>query len=304
LANTDYRFINELAEAQNQLLRDLEDEFRHKFIALVDAHMKEASDLLRRVKNTDVKLSEAHMVDLKAELDLERTQIERRYFEKLKELNERRQELKVKQRQQQAEVNELDREVAVMEAEQKHLAEIENKRQDMLQKQQQMVSEMTRRGISKEEMDALIEQHAQEVSAWEAAMEAERRRQRDMVQAKLAKREERYKQRLQDRIALYKEENLALMKRQEEEDGRKLKIVKSISHEPVLYCPMEDIASLLRVTTTPAVEVDEGLLKLILKKVKAVEKVVRNVDTTQFEELLNAAEELDHLIHSVRVKLS
>lgn len=303
IAAVDYRFINDLADAQNQLLRDLEDEFRQKFLGLADAHMKEASELLRRVKNSDVSLTEAHMLDLRSELDLERTQIERRYFEKLKELDERRSDLKYKQRQREAEVNELDREVAAMEAEQKHLAEIERRKQDMLQKQQQVMAEMKRKGISKEELDALIEQHNQEVLSWDAAMEAERKRQKDLLQGKLAEREERYKQRLQERIALYKEENLELMKRQEEEEQKKLKVVNPIHHEPVLYSPVEEIESQLKIRKTEVTEVDEDLLKLILKKVKVVEKVVKNVDTTQFEGLMTSAEELDRLIRQVRAKV-
>jgi hypothetical protein len=304
LARADFRYISEFEEAQNLFLRELEGEFRQKFLDLVDQHMKETSELFRRVKNKDIALTEAHILDLRAEVDLEKTQIERRYFEKLKELDEQRKELRWRQRTHLNETNDFDREAAAIEAEQRHLEEIREKRQEMFLKQEQALRELRMRGVSPAEIEAIIKQHEIEVGNWEKAMEAERIRQKQMLQAKLTERQEQYKQRLQEQIAQYRAANLEVIRRQqEEEDQRKLRAVNFIDLEPALFCPYQEVKTRLKVKSAEVIEVDEDVLKELLEKVKTVEKTVKNVDSKQFKGLMTAAKELDRLIRRVKAKL-
>lgn len=65
--NVDY--INQLNRDQNEVWQDVEDDFRRKFMDLIDKHMHETQDLLRNVQAMNPTLYDAHLMDAQKEAD-------------------------------------------------------------------------------------------------------------------------------------------------------------------------------------------------------------------------------------------
>ena len=82
----------------------------------------------------------------------------------------------------------------------------------MQEKQKQMIEEMRKRGIKPEDMEEIIKKYQQEMSEWEAAMEAERKRQAERLQKMMDARAAKHHEKMLARVSKIKEDNMKIIK--------------------------------------------------------------------------------------------
>lgn len=280
-AQIDFDFTNYLSQAQNQSARTIESDFRQRFLDLTNRHMREAAELLSRLGSEGRRESEAFSADNARLVEAAEAQ-----FDLFKEeMKAKEQELLRLNAEKESELNELNAAIAAAEARKKELAEIEKQRKGLLEKQRLMLEESRRKGISPEQIEEMLQEHAKALSEWENSVDIERRRQQDKLNAKLSLR---VKNAHLKRLSTIPQQ-LPII--QEEE----LEIVRPIDRAQILYEPMRDIESRLRIGVMPTYErtnikVDSGdsdLLTTLLAKVKRVERIVANVDAVRFSSLMN-----------------
>ena len=287
----DYRFINNLSREQQELLKQVEEEFKQKYMQLADKHLAETTSILEKMRTANPQLLNKHMTEAQQEAQQLRNDIENDYQNKLSEINQRQQELESMQGEREREIEELQKQLEETEAKKRELAEVEEKRKEMAAKQREMVEEMRRRGISEDQVEQMIKQHQDQMTEWERAMEEERKRQRDILQQKLDARIAKHQQKIAAQIAKYKEDNNKIIQSKEEE---KLTIKLSTGREMKLHYPLRNLSTKLRVKTLPVLtrkpvqyfpDYSENL-QTLLEKVRRIEKIVENVDLNQFEAVM------------------
>lgn len=306
MTQIDYDFINNLSKAQDNMWRTLEEDFRQKFLDLADKHLTETGEILKKMQAMNPALLKIHLKQAEDEAETLKKQVESDYKNKVKELDTRQREIDSLQNEKEREIEDLKRQLDEAEAKKKEMYQVEQMRKEMEEKQRQMIEEMRRRGIKPEQMEEMIKKHQQEMSEWEATMEKERIRQKERMQEKLNARLAK-QDRMSMKIARYKEENLKIIQNKEEE---KLEIGLKIDRPELLYEPIKDIESRLRVNPLPifsrnpvAEYADYSmLLQSLLVRVKKIERTVASVDLDQFEIIMKQLESISSSIKKTKIR--
>ncbi|CAG9314260.1 unnamed protein product [Blepharisma stoltei] len=302
----EFNNMAQLNSEQDQAWRDVEDEFREKFNNLADTHMKENAEIFKKISESDPRMANANLSDMEKDIDKLRSENERLYAEKLRELDLRNQQLREFERRKELEISSIQEQLKEVEEKQRRLEEIQEQRRIMEERQRMMVEVMKERGISPEKMEELLKQHQKEMDEWEKSMEDERTRQKSRLQAKLDERKQKYQEKISSQIQKYKEENLKLIEQQDKEEQERLKIISYSGVELKLWEPKEDVESNLRIGVEMGKDgekSDMSLLDQILQRVRRVEKIAENVDTSQFDQLMKAMKHVNDMVDKVKKKI-
>ena len=293
LDRIEYEFLTQLNVDQENSAREIEDEYKDKFLCLVDQHMLEIRETLLKINTQDGALIDAHLADAEQEASRFKGDIELDYLERLKELEDRRLNIKLRQRERELEIDALEQEIQNLEQQNKERAEIEANKQKMLDRQAKLLDELESRGIGQEEMQRMLEEHAIQMNAWEAQIEEERRLQQERLQERMAAKMERNQNKIKAEIAVYKEDNLKIRKAAEEEEKAGLKTKYDSGIQMKLTWPETIIPTELKRDRYMYGD-DEGILELIEHKVRNCEEIVIDVDTTHMEDMMKAIEEVQN----------
>ena len=140
---------------------------------------------------------------------------------------------------------------------------------------------------------------------WEKAMENERVRQQQKLQAKLDLKRQKYQDKIATQIQKYKDENLKLIEQQEEVEVNKLKITVDLGRDLKLWNPAVEIETRLRF---PDIEEEQVIAKIattsvldeVVTRVRRVEKIAENIDSKQFNLLIKAFSDVEDMMDGLR----
>ena len=304
----DYNFIAGINNEQDRIWREIENDFKDRFAVLADAQTKEIKDIMSKIKGTDLRMLEANIGDMEKEIEQQKAEFAIKYAEKMSELDKRSLEFRENEKKKLLEIDFINNQVRELQEQQRKIDEVQEQRRNMQERQQKQLELMKERGISKEKMEEMLSQHQQELEEWEKAMEKEKIRQQQKLQAKIDLKRQKYQEKMLSRIQKYKEENLKLIEKQEEAEQKRLKIVFDCGRDLKIWTPKVEIETKLRV---PDIEQEKEITKLasnslldeVITKVKRVEAIAENIDTKQFNLLLKAFNDVSDMMESLKNKI-
>ncbi|CAG9331890.1 unnamed protein product [Blepharisma stoltei] len=310
LNRIDYHYMKQLESSQEDAWRKQSEKNQQELLSLIDHQLGE----MRKYANSQGPNQGSE--DLELKLQQERQRVEDEGQRKLNELNKRKEELEALRAQKQKELEEMImREKRHEEMENRRQLLIEKKRA-LMEKQRKIREELQKRGqLTSEQMERLISEHQRELSALESAIARERDRQMALMSQKLAERMQR-KNEYEMTVQRMKEEQSRWQKEMEELPGitnkqattlllkwrrypkrgikdieKTLRTVEPAERQLPVVAKMED---------APVVDSNDPRLDELVAKVDRIEKIVKNVDSTQFENAIKALEELERTIKSVK----
>lgn len=301
----DFAFIIGMNAEQDRIWREAEDDYKEKFIDLANAQTREIQEIMGKIKGADVRMLEANMADMEREISNQRAELGRKHAEKLRELEKREMEIKELEKQKMGEIDFINNQLREVEEKQRKIDEVQEQRRVMEERQRKVLEAMKEKGISPEKMEEILKQHQLEMDEWEKAMENERVRQQQKLQAKLDIKKQKYQEKIASQIQKYKEQNLKLIEQQEEAEVNRLKIVVDIGRELKIWTPKVEIETKLRF---PDLEEEQEIAKIastsildeVVTRVRRVETIAENIDSTQFNLLLKAFAEVTEMMDGLK----
>lgn len=296
LQQMDFDFMADMNYGQSSNLEQVEEEFRQRYLGMVQRQMQEINDVLNRIKLLDWNLLQAHMADAKQDVVERQALIDKLYSEKMDDLEMTRRRMAELQREKVHENEELEGNIREIEDKQRRLAETELQRQKKLQEQEERLNKLRAAGLSDKELSELINRYQGEMQEWEKAVEDERAKQQAALQKRLEVKKQQHQKRLQEKLEAYKNENMKLLQKEPEKPKLKYHLERPVR----LYEPMADIETGLRLTAKEGR--GEDLVDLLLRKVRRVEDLVAEADTKHFEQAMKSLNQLNDLIGKVRAR--
>lgn len=304
----DFGFIVGLNTAQDKIWRETEEDFKQRFIDLADAQGQEILKIMSKIKGVDSRMLDANIADMEKEIESQRAELGRKHAEKLRELDKRASEFKEIEKQKMMEIDFINGQMRETEERQRKLDEVQEQRRQMEDRQRKVLEAMKERGISPEKMEEMLKQHQREMDEWEKAMELERQRQQQRLQSKLDAKRQKYQEKIASQIQKYKEENLKLIEQQEDAEQNKMRIVFDCGRDIKIWTPVVEIDTRLRF---PDMEEEQEIEKIastsvldeVIEKVRRVEKIADNIDSTQFEKLLKAFKDVNDMMEKIKTRL-
>ena len=301
----DDGFILGMHQEQDRIWRETEEDFKQQFNDMSEAQNQEIYKIMNKIKGVDSRMLDANISDMQQEIDKQRAELGRKHAEKLRELDRRAEELREIEKQRLLEIDFINSQLKDTEEKQRKLDEVQQQRMVMEERQRKVIESMKERGISQEKMNEMLEQHQREMNEWEKAMENERVRQQQKLQARLDAKRQKYNERKAQIVAKFKEENEKMVEKQAEVEQNKLKIVFDTGRDVKLYTPKVEIETKLRF---PDLEQEQeiasivapNILDEVINKVRRVEKVAENIDTKQFNLLLKAFSDVSDMMEAVK----
>ncbi|MEE4247070.1 MAG: hypothetical protein V2I33_16775 [Kangiellaceae bacterium] len=86
----EYEFLTGLNSEQEKMSREIEDEYKDRFLKMVDGHLLEIREMLMKINTQDQALIDAHLADTEQEASRFKGELELDYLDRLKELEEKR----------------------------------------------------------------------------------------------------------------------------------------------------------------------------------------------------------------------
>jgi hypothetical protein len=296
LQQMDFDFMADMNYGQSSNLEQVEEEFRQRYLGMVQRQMQEINDVLNRIKLLDWNLLQAHMADAKQDVVERQALIDKLYSEKMDDLEMTRRRMAELQREKVHENEELEGNIREIEDKQRRLAETELQRQKKLQEQEERLNKLRAAGLSDKELSELINRYQGEMQEWEKAVEDERAKQQTALQKRLEVKKQQHQKRLQEKLEAYKNENMKLLQKEPEKPKLKYHLERPVR----LYEPMADIETGLRLAGKEGR--GEDLVDLLLRKVRRVEDLVAEADTKHFEQAMKSLNQLNDLIGKVRAR--
>ena len=304
----DDAFILGISQEQDRIWRETEDDFKNRFNDLAEAQNQEIYQIMHKIKGVDTRMLDANIHDMQNEIEKQKAELGVKHAEKLRELDRRAEELKEIERQRLLELDFINNQLRETEEKQRKLDEINEQRRMMEERQRKVIDAMKERGISQEKMNEILEQHQKEMNEWEKAMENERIRQQQKLQARLDAKRQKYNERKAQMVAKFKEENEKLMEKQPEAEQNKLKIVFDTGRDIKIFTPKIEIDTRLRF---PDLEQEQAIASIVapntldevITKVRRIEKIAENIDTKQFSLLIKAFNDVNDMMSALKSKL-
>lgn len=311
LNRIDYHYMKQLEKAQEDAWRDQQQKNQKELLALIDQQLAEMRKHLRQ-QGADSSGNK----ELEEDLKKERQRVEEEGKRKLYDLSKKKEELEALRQQKQKELED-------MLLKEKQREEMENRRQLLLdkkralmEKQKKIREDLLKRGqLTNEQMEKLISEHQRELSALENAIARERDRQMALMTQKLAEKMQK-KNEYEFTVQKMKEEQSRWQKEMEELPGITNKQattlllkwrrypkrgIKDIEKAIKTVDPMERSfpvpVALEDVTTTDG---SDPRLEELVSRVDRIEKIVKNVDTSQFGNAVKALEELEKAMKNLK----
>jgi hypothetical protein len=234
-------------------------------LALLERQLDELNQLMKRLGlENDPELNHKRE-ELEGDFARRKQEMEDVVQRQLEALNRKQEELQAKKLVHQAEI-------AASQERLRKQAEVEWARKELEQKQREEREAMERKGkMTRKQIDELIKTHERELAQLEQAMMTEKERQQEAVRQKLKEKRER-QAKLLDLPA----------------DMRAL--------APATVSLLQQWR---RGYHTDTVELSDDLLAELLARVTRIEKIVKNVDATQFQETLGALDEARKLLANI-----
>jgi hypothetical protein len=304
----DDAFILGINQEQDRIWRETEDDFKQRFNDLAEAQNQEIYQIMHKIKGVDTRMLDANINDMQQEIDKQKAELGVKHAEKLRELDRRADELKEIERQRLLELDFINNQLRETEEKQRKLDEVQEQRRMMEERQRKVVEAMKERGISQEKMNEILEQHQREMNEWEKAMENERVRQQQKLQARLDAKRQKYNERKAQMVAKFKEENEKLVEKQAENEQNKLRIIFDTGRDVKLFTPKIEIDTRLRY---PDLEQEQAIANIVapntldevINKVRRIEKIAENIDTRQFNLLMKAFSDVSDMMSTMKSKL-
>lgn len=240
-------------EAQNDFQKQWKEHQRKcndELLKLLDVQMIEVNETLRRLGIDSTISPEAQQLDL--EFRARQAEMEREAHERLIALEKQRDELSKMAKEKQEELEKQ------LEAHKKQV-EVEKAKRALEIKQRKELEEKVRKGeMTQKQMEELISKHQKELAALENIIEAEKKRQMDILKKKLEEKKNRKIKALQVPDDL---------KHMDIETAQLLKGFRNMRHQEAQF--------------------DEDILAELLRRVTHIEQVIANIDQRQFTEVMN-----------------
>jgi hypothetical protein len=234
-------------------------------LELLERQLDELNQLMKRLGlENDPELNEKRE-ELEGDFERRKQEMEDVAQRQLEALNRKQEELQAKKLAQQAEI-------AASQERLRKQAEVERARKELEQKQREEREAMERKGnMTHKQMDELIKTHERELAQLEQAMMTEKERQQEAVRQKLKEKRERQ--------------------------------AKLLDLPTDMRALAPATVSLLqqwrRGYHTDTVELSDDLLHELLARVQRIEKIVKNVDASQFQETMGALDEARKLLANI-----
>ena len=297
LQQMDFDFMADMNYGQSSNLEQVEEEFRQRYLGMVQRQMQEINDVLNRIKLLDWNLLQAHMADAKQDVVERQALIDKLYSEKMDDLEMTKRRMAELQREKVRENEELEGNIREVEDKQRKLAETELQRQKKLQEQEERLNKLRAAGLSDKELGELVSRYQAEMQEWEKAVDSEREKQQGALQKRLEVKKQQHQKRLQEKLEAYKSENLKLLQKEPEKPRLQYRLERPLR----LHEPLADVESGLRLAGKDGSR-GEDLVDLLLRKVRRVEDLVAEADTKHFEQAMKSLNQLNDLIGKVRAR--
>jgi len=99
----------------------------------------------------------------------------------MNEIEAREKALNKEEKEKQKELDKLKKDLEELEKKRNDMSEMEAQRREIEQKQADMLAKMQGMGLTKEDLDKIIEEHQRDMAEWDRVMKEERKRQFDAL---------------------------------------------------------------------------------------------------------------------------